>query len=354
MVIVLKKIVVLGDTLVSKEPLGIQRFAYEILLELDKMQRDYRIEVLIPNGVTCNLALKSISIIRYGSYASPFLWRQFVFPTYVKMQKALGVDFTLGLPVLGCDIVGIFDCIHENFPKDFVSVKDKIKRLSYLIRARIVVKRARKVITISEYSKKEILEYYKMPMERISIISCGWQHFNRIESDTGILQRLETVGKEFIFALGSSLPHKNFEWIIRAAKRNPQYLFVVTGTNRLSSYQDKLDISGLSNILFTGFLKDAEIKALMEKCIAFVHPSLYEGFGIPPLEALSCGAKVFVSDATCLPEVFGEAVVYFKPEDMEMDINVLLRKSVGDATEILRKYDWRRSANELHMIFQKL
>ena len=88
----------------------------------------------------------------------------------------------------------------------------------------------------------------------------------------------------------------------------------------------------------------------MEKCTVFVHPSLYEGFGIPPLEALSCGARVMVSDSTCLPEIFMDSVVYFHPDELCPDIDKLLAHKCSDTTNILNKYDWENSARKLNEI----
>lgn len=350
----MNKFVVLGDSLLSDEPLGIQRFAYELLKEIDCLPRDYEIEVLIPEGMPCRLKLNTIPVVRYGAYASGFLWRQFKFTEYVKKEKAIPVDLTLGLTVLNCGVVCVFDCIYENFPNDFVGWKAKIKRLSYLLRVKYVLKHARKVITISHHSQEDILKHYSIPKSKIEIIFCGWQHFLRIQPDDLILEKLHLRSGTYIFSLGSSLPHKNFEWVIRAAKNNPEILFVVTGTNRLSSYQDHLGTNGIENVLFTGFLQDNEVKALMMHCAAFVHPSFYEGFGIPPLEAISCGAKVFVSNKSCLPEIFGDSVIYFDPNSDPIRIDDMLQQIPSPSDDILKKYSWAESAKKMNSLLTEL
>lgn len=350
----MKKVVFLGDTLLNNEPLGIQRFAYEILLELDCILPMYEMELLIPEKVECKILLKNIKIVRYGSYRNPFLWRQIYFPYYIKKQKALSVDLTLGLCVFANGVTGIFDCIYENFPDDFRSIKEKIKRKSYLIRAKYVIKHAKKIVTISEYSKKDIQTFYKIENSKLELIYCGWQHYEHIKPDNTILNRLCLERNNYIFSLGSSLPHKNFNWIIRAAKNNPQYQFVVTGTNRLSRYIDSLETDNLSNILFTGFLKDDEVKALMENSLLFVHPSLYEGFGIPPLEALSCGAKVATSDKTCLPEIFSDTVAYFDANCLIPEISSILREETISRQYVLDKYSWKKSAKAVAKMLNSL
>lgn len=349
----MRKYVFLGDTLLNDEPLGIQRFSYELLKQIDAMERQYDIEVLVPTGMECKLSLKTIPIIQYGNYGNPFIWRQYHFANYVKKRRAIAIDLTLGLIVRSCGVVGLFDSIYENYPADFIGVKAKIKRYAYLVRARYVTKRARRIVTISEYSKKELLQNYKW-LDNIDVLNCGWQHYDRIKPDTSIMDKLGVATGDYIFSLGSSLPHKNFEWIIRAAQQNPDYLFVVTGTNRLSHYQEGLNVANLTNIIFTGFLRDEEVKELMSKCKAFVHPSKYEGFGIPPLEALSCGAKVCVSDSTCLPEIFGDSVVYFDPDAQHIDISVLISKSTAQPDVILCKYDWKKTGMQFNQILKTI
>lgn len=349
----MRKYVFLGDTLLNDEPLGIQRFSYEILKQLDTIDRQYDLEVLVPSGIECKFSLKTIPIIQYGNYRNPFLWRQYHFANYVKRRRGVAIDLTLGLIIRSCGVVGLFDSIYENYPGDFVGSKAKIKRVAYLVRAKYITKHSSKIITISEYSKKELLEHYKQ-LKNIVILSCGWQHYNRIESDTNILYKLGLSTGKYFFSLGSSLPHKNFEWIIRAAQQNPNDLFVVTGTNRLSHYQESLNVANLENIIFTGFLSDAEVKALMTDCKAFIHPSKYEGFGIPPLEALSCGVKVCVSNSTCLPEIFEDCVVYFDPDAQIIDINDIISKSVTKPDNLLSKYDWKETGKNFDQILKTL
>lgn len=347
----------MGDTLLNDEPLGVQRYAYEILKHLDLLDLSYECEMLIPKCSKCTISFNNIKIIRYGLNRKGFLWRQIDFPRYLKKEKAIGVDLTLGLPILRCDVVCLHDCIYENYKDDFRSLKEKIKRLSYLIRAYVSINRSKLVLTVSEFSKKELIEYYKVPEKKIHVVYNAWQHYKRIVSDTTILERLKLTKGEYFFALGSSLPHKNFQWIIRAAKNNSHHMFVITGTNRLSNYKDTLDIKDISNIIFTGFLKDNEVKALMENCKAFLHPSFYEGFGIPPLEALSCQAKTLVANSSCLPEIYRDSVTYFDPHDENIDLDALLNnkeKDEIDATIVLKKYSWVESANKVNLLLKEL
>ena len=197
----MKKVVILGDTILNNEPLGIQRFAYEILLELDSQETEVEIEMLIPENVECKIKFNYIKIVRYGSYKIPFVWRQIYFPLYVKKNKALAVDLTLGLCVFSKGVTAIFDCIYENCPNDFNTIKEKIKRKSYLFRAKQVIRNSKKIITISKYSKQDIQDYYKVSDNKIEIVYCGWQHYNRVNLDNTILDRLHLKATGYIFSL---------------------------------------------------------------------------------------------------------------------------------------------------------
>ncbi|MBQ4530347.1 MAG: glycosyltransferase, partial [Lachnospiraceae bacterium] len=96
---------------------------------------------------------------------------------------------------------------------------------------------------------------------------------------------------------------------------------------------------------------DEENKALMERCRIFVFPSKLEGFGIPPLEALACGAKIAISRASCLPEIYGECAVYFDPDDYEVNIEDLEKQAIVGVDKLLKKYSWEKSAKDWYEIF---
>ncbi len=350
----MRKVVILGDTLINNEPLGIQRFAYEILREVDLLQKDYQCELVIPENAECRLSFSSIQIVRYGR-RNGFLWRQLDFPNYVKKQKAIGVDLTLALVAKGCSIIGIYDCIYESYKEDFSGFKAKLKRLSYLLRAKLAIRKAQKIVTISEFSRNEIHRYYKVSDDKIAIVNCAWQHMKRIESDNSVLCELGLAPKSYCFALGSSLPHKNFKWIVAAAAQNPELQFVVTGTNRLSNYSSELNIDNISNVIFTGYLSDGKVKALMENCYLFLHPSLLEGFGIPPMEAMSCGAEVLISDSSCLPEIYGKSVHYFNPHKYDnININEIVSSDVEADSTVLERYSWIDSAKKINDILNSI
>ena len=131
---------VLGDTFLSGNVYGIQRYAYEILKQLDTIVKDIHIEIIVPEHFDVDCSFKNIKIVKFGKLKNLFLWRQICFPYYLIKYKRFGLDLTLGLSYLKTDVVCIHDCIYETYKDDFQTVKEKLKRLNYLIKVRHVVK----------------------------------------------------------------------------------------------------------------------------------------------------------------------------------------------------------------------
>jgi Glycosyltransferase len=104
----------------------------------------------------------------------------------------------------------------------------------------------------------------------------------------------------------------------------------------------------------TGYLTDGQVKSLLAKCRAFILPSYFEGFGLPPLEALSCGAKIIISNKTSLPEIYGNAAHYIDPDNPEINLDDLLKQKVSKADALLKKYTLENTARRLYEIIQKV
>jgi glycosyltransferase involved in cell wall biosynthesis len=102
-----------------------------------------------------------------------------------------------------------------------------------------------------------------------------------------------------------------------------------------------------------GFVSDEQVKSLIQNCKAFIYPSIYDGFGIPPLEALSQGAKVICSCAACLPEVNRNSVHFIDPYETDVDIEKILSEKIDDAEEVLNRYSWEKSGHLFYHLLRK-
>lgn len=347
-----------GGTLIGKELYGVQRYTYEILLELDKLVEPGKVKLLVPCEPNKKMEFSNIEVVclncNQGKKWSKFYWNHFVFPQYVSKEKGLGIDLLLALPLWGCDVVAIHDCIVELFPENAKTIREKIGRMFYLFRAASAIKRAKLVLTVSESSRNDIERLHNCSQEKIRIVANSWEHFKRILPDYNIIDKLKLDDRAYFFSLGSRYFHKNFRWIREAAIQNPQYLFVITGTENLNSSDRFIDMS-IENIIYTGYLSDEEVKALMMKCKAFIQPSLYEGFGIPPMEAMSVGAKCIVADTSSLPEIYNKSVWYINPLNYnDIDIDAIMGEDIHDNQEVLERFSWRQSAEKLMVYLNEI
>ncbi|MGN1124809.1 MAG: glycosyltransferase family 4 protein [Candidatus Gastranaerophilaceae bacterium] len=338
---------------------GVNRYAYNLINEFDKILEnvkvDFNIEIAVPKSSNFKmLKLKNIKIVKIGNSKNKFqklVWEQFTFPNYVRKKNAISVDLTLSFPISGDGYVAIHDCIHEVFPENYVG--HKIHRFLYLFKIKcIMCNKKKKIITVSKNSKNEIMKYYHISSNRISVIGNGWEHMTDIEPDYSIYKKLN-IKSEYFFSLGSKYKHKNLEWVLRTARVNPQYSFILTGNDSFSKEINNLENDKPTNVIFTGFVSDGEMKALMLGCKALIQPSLYEGFGIPPLEALSLGRKIIISNVSCLPEIYEDTAYYIDPYGKGCDLNDLLKENVNSPELVLSKHSWKKSAAELFKLIIK-
>lgn len=349
------KRIVFNGCWVGTHVVGVSRYAYNILKELDKLlvssTDKYCVDLLVPaNANDHELCFKNIAVVKKGQYAgkaSRIFGEQIIFPRYVKKTKSVGVDLTLSIPIHGVKYVAIHDCIYESFPENYKG--HELHRALYMWKVKKVTAQGDvQVITVSNESKKEIIKYYGVTPDRITVIGNGWEHMKDIQPDEHMFEKCKIdIGKPYFFALGSKYKHKNLIWILNAAHMNPAYKFVLTGNDSFSNETKELNQNKPDNVIFTGFVSDEEMKALMLNCVALIQPSLYEGFGIPPIEALSLGKKIIVSKVSCLPEIYEDSAIYIDPNNSDVDLDVLMKEHTGNARSILEKHSWKKSAREM-------
>ncbi len=178
----------------------------------------------------------------------------------------------------------------------------------------------------------------------------------------------QLTGRRFLMYVGRPTPHKNLERLIEAfaslQAKYPELMLVMAGRTD-ANYQrieDNAYVKGVKNLYFPGFVSDGELRWLYENCEAYVFPSLSEGFGLPGLEAMCHGAPVVSSNATCLPEVYGDAAHYFDPKDtaaMATAIDEILSDKDLRAGLIkkghaqVKNYSWKRMAEQTLAVYKK-
>ena len=335
---------------------GIERFAFETCRQLDELLEkqdglEIEISILVPRNARSVPEYKHIKLIYSPKeiYGFPF-WDMGTFAKTCKSSKSLGVNFSNTSP-LGklCGLSFIHDVYAKDFPKDFHTFKDKLVKLYCRISYWNIAHNAKKVLTVSEFSKKRIMHWYGTSEDKIAVIPNGWEHFNNVVPDENVFNKFPILQqKEFFFTLGSLQKRKNLKWILEYAKSHPQDLFAVSGKTISGMHSEEIgDLNKIENVVLLGYVSDEEVKALMKKCKAFVFPTYYEGFGIPPLEALSTGTKIIVSDIASLQEIYGKSAVYINPNDTNVNLNELMKKETSRPDEVLSKYTYCNAAKEL-------
>jgi glycosyltransferase involved in cell wall biosynthesis len=219
-----------------------------------------------------------------------------------------------------------------------------------------LMRRAGIVATVSRFSARELMERLGVRAEGIELIQGAGDHILRAPSDSRVIERLGLRGKPYVLAVGSRTPNKNFTGVARAAALLGElgYTVVAAGGSNARVFNGvELDNESL---VLAGYVTDGELRALYECAACFVFPSFYEGFGLPPLEAMLCGCPVIVSDRASLPEVCGPAALYCNPDD-PADIAAKLRRVLTSHSlqEELREagrarareFSWGRAAAQL-------
>lgn len=351
----MKTISVYGEYLRSKNPIGVARVSNEILYQLDEILTDKdAVELVVPEDVDVNYNFKNIRIVKLRKAIIKHSWQQHIYGKYVKQNGRLPLVITSWGLYSYDGYFYIHDINYIDHPENFEGLKRKLIRLHRIIGNKLALRKAKLVFTVSEYQKKRIVEHYKMPTEKVKVIYHGWEHMQRIEVDESIFEKYpEIIRHKYFFSVGSVIKYKNIKWAINLAKKNPKYQFVFAGKIFKTDVNEITNGEQLPNVIFLGFVSDEEMKALMANAKALLYPSLYEGFGIPPLEAIACGTDAIVSTETCLPEVYESNVYYIDPYDFNVTIEDIYKQPINAPAELLNKYSWKKAAEQLWNIIKE-
>lgn len=240
----------------------------------------------------------------------------------------------------------------------------KIKQRIY---SRVIKKAARKskaVITGSNFVKDDLIQFAGISADKITVTHEAADPITDLAEPLPSLQ-----GKQFIMYVGRPTPHKNLERLIEAfavlKALNPGLTLVLAG-KKDANYQrieTKVNKREIKDVVFTDFVSEGQLRWLYENTAAYVFPSLSEGFGLPGLEAMLHGAPVVSSNATCLPEIYGDAAKYFDPHDEQAMTNAInevltddeLRQNlIALGRAQAAKYSWERTAQQTFEIYQKV
>ena len=310
--------VIINGRFLSQEITGVQRYAHELMRHIDQLLVDgrinpkqYSIQIVVPPNTLNIPSYKYIKIKHIGRFTNN-LWEQISLPLYAR-NKIVFSPCNIA-PLLGGknQILTIHDASVFGFPSAY-SIMFLIK---YRFVTKIMGKKARIIITDSNFSKSELIKYCKISSERITVVPLGHEHILKIEADEQILKKNDLLHRPFLFTVGSQSPHKNLKGVMLAMKKIKDQTFdVVVAGGTFSNVFRNVDFSPDPSHIHLGYVNDQELRALYEHAACFIYTSFYEGFGLPPLEAMACGCPVIASDIPALREVCGKAVAYCDPEN---------------------------------------
>lgn len=268
-------------------------------------------------------------------------------------------------------IVTIHDLTLTFFPGK--KMNNWFYRLAYQIAIRNVTKNARTIIAVSEYTKHDLQKVLKVPSEKIEVIYHGISPDLSVANPTArtdLMSKLRITRPYFLYT-GVWREHKNITDMIRAfaafnEATDNQYDMVITGKYNPSYPEIPDTVHELKleqHMHLVGIVPDEDLAALYRNAIAYVFPSLYEGFGFPPLEAMAAGIPVITSNATAIPEVCGEGnALYFDPRDLN-DMKAKMRIIATDASlrqqlidrglERVKQFKWEETARKTLNIYNK-
>lgn len=307
--------------MVDEKPTGVGMVAISIINYL-LLEPSLDVKVLCPTDIhfPCKEKVIKVSQLlmanKYGKLAAlyRFVWNQFVYPFYASKYAVAYSPTTHGSIFLRNQIITLHDLISFQFPSIH-----RLQRLYFKLILPIFLKKNKKIITISKSVKEDILRYFpKTEPSKIEVIYNGYDSdlFKKNDGATTLIE-----SEEFILAVGPTYAHKNFERLILAyndlpLKTKEKYpLFIVSGKEPyLSSIKKLVDTYELQDFVkFLGYVSTPELSLLYNNGTALVYLSLYEGFGLPPIEAMACGCFVVASNTSSIPEVCGSAAYYVDP-----------------------------------------
>ena len=348
----------------TQEVTGTQRFALETVRALDRLLMttsagDFPLhaELLTPRGAS-DPGLREIPMRRIGAL-SGHAWEQLELPLHARN----GILVNLGnvAPLLKRrQCVMIYDASVYAFPEAY----SPQFRMWYTLLLRQIGRQAMSITTTSYFSREELCERAGIPFDKIRVVSGGAEHILQVPADKEILGHNDLGARPFILAVTSQSAHKNFVGLLRALEHlDPEACdVVVTGARNARVFGDAApDLRSRGRYL--GYVTDGELRALYENATCLVYPSLYEGFGLPPLEAMACGCPVVVSRSGALTEVCGDSALYCNPRD-PADIARATSAVLADPAlrEDLRKrgiehakqFTWEQSARTLTTVIREL
>jgi glycosyltransferase involved in cell wall biosynthesis len=365
-------------SMLDSKPTGVGVFTYNLINHMHLLlKEDHQIDLTVFSPVDKHLepgirvqripsALQSSEYPR-SSAISRLAWNQLMYPVVARNMDILLNPSTHGHLWPGKQVLTIHDLLSLRFNN--ISGHQRLYFQNVLPR---MIRQSAAVITVSECTKQEVIRHFGTQADKIRVINNGFDRRNFCPSLAGSQKILDRYGVSgYILAVGPTYPHKNFGTLFQAyaqfsSRERKQYPLLIAGgrPSYIAQLRKLSDHAGLSQYIhFTGYVPQELMPALYQEARLLVFPSLYEGFGIPLLEAMGCGCPIVCSDTSSMPEVCGNAAIYadaLKPDSMHAGMKVVLENE--SLCTLLRKnglsrakhFSWERAASEVIQLMREI
>lgn len=361
--------IIIDARMINRNLHGIARYTYELIKNFIKFNdiklylltyedRFFQEEFLDQNKNIKNINLRSSFLDIKEQIELPFKLNKY------KNKAIFHSPSFVSSPFIKCPtIMTIHDLNHLRFPEYYTRFHEYY--YNYIVKPSAL--RAKKILTVSEFSKKEIVNWLNCESEKVVVTYNGIdEKFKVIEKNDKLRDIKEKYGlpKKFILYIGNLKPHKNVANLIKAIKKIDQKVtLVINGKSNESLKKIIMENHVENKVKFIGYVDDNDLPILYNLAELFIYPSLYEGFGLPPLEAMACGCPVITSNTSSLPEVVGDAGIMVNPYNVEeiaraIDLvlsNENLRKEmIEKGLKQAQKFSWRKTAEETLKVYEEV
>ncbi len=347
---------------------GISRYFYEIMRNFPS-----NIEVVNSTLLSDNQYIKSKDIVKHFSLNSEVesKLKTQIYYNVNKINsvfKQISIDFDILHPTyydpyflnfIGKKpyVLTVHDLIHERYPELFdindLTIKQKKKAII----------NATKIIAVSENTKKDILEFYDYPEDKIEVIHHGFE----LKHDISIINKIKKLPSRYLLFIGERERYKNFTNMVSALslimKMDKELYLICTGKTFTSEEIELIKRLEINDQVIKLEANDNELKHLYSNAIAFIYPSFYEGFGIPILESFALNCPVILSNASSFPEVAGDAGCYFNPFNIDsirnaietvIYDNTLRNELIEKGKNRLKLFSWKNTAVQTANLYSKI
>ncbi|AFK05414.1 glycosyl transferase group 1 [Emticicia oligotrophica DSM 17448] len=333
---------------------GVQRFAIEICKNLKKIEPN--IVFVAPHNIIHVDIASELNIVVIGKLSGQ-IWEQIELPIYLKYKNnPLLINLANTAPIFYTNnVITLHDIAYLVYPEAY----SKKFLFWYKFMIPKLLRRAKCIFTVSEFSKNEICRFYDIQPERISVV------YNAVSSEFTNKKCIDENKREtFFLALSSLSERKNLISLFKAfnivsEQKHDVKLFVIG--DKVSNSFNTLDVSNYitnGKIVFLGRISDEQIVEYYSNALAFIFPSFYEGFGIPPLEAQACNCPIIVSNQSSLPEIFRNSALYCNPYSVQSIADSMLQIFQDQTRDKLiqlgktnkERFSWESSTTKFHDI----